>query len=197
MKIALGGPPHSGKSVLRQRLKAELRTLAPDLYPYFLSTNPDGEGAWFQQTFAHDPELASSLKHTAKQPWSLERAQLYASWVRNCPQPLTFLDLGGIIDDYNRQICAAATHAIVLAPTPSLAAPWQTFFQSCGLPVLADLLSEYDAPHDSILSQSLPFRGSIHRLERGDLDSPRPAVTALARFLLTQLHHPLTSAAGS
>jgi CRISPR-associated protein Csx3 len=187
MKIVLGGPPHSGKSVLRERLKSQLLALAPNLYPYFLPTNPDGEGAWFQQAYQHNPQLATELKTSAKQHWNPERAQLYASWVRQCSQPLTFCDLGGIIDDYNRQICSAATHAIILAPTSVQLQPWREFFESCRLQILAELLSDYQAREDQILSLSSPFRATIHRLERGDLISPRPAVTALATFLLAQL----------
>jgi hypothetical protein len=40
LKIALCGPPQSGKSVLRERLKAELSRLTPTVYPYVLTTNP-------------------------------------------------------------------------------------------------------------------------------------------------------------
>ncbi|MCC6585133.1 MAG: hypothetical protein IT168_00310 [Bryobacterales bacterium] len=187
MKIALGGPPHSGKSVLRERLKTQLRVLAPGLYPYFLSTNPDGEGAWFQQTYEHDPCLATTLKREAKHPWSPERARLYANWVAECPQPLTFIDLGGKIDAYNRDICSAATHAIVLAPCEQDLAPWREFFVSCGLPVIAELISDYHAASDIVESVTTPFRARIHRLERGDLASPRAGVTALAHFVLQQL----------
>jgi len=116
MKIALCGPPHSGKSILRHRLKQALRQQNSDLYPYILSANPDGEGSWFQEAYRNDPNTATIHKKEAKQKWTPEHASLYASWVRNTTSPLTLIDLGGVIDDKNRQICALATHAILLAP---------------------------------------------------------------------------------
>lgn len=187
MKIALCGPPHSGKSVLRERLKAELKRSGPDVYPYFLTTNPDGEGAWFQSTYAHDPELATALKRANKRKWSEEHADLYAEWVRNVKLPLTFLDLGGIPDEFNRRICAAATHAILLAPTEEQWGPWRAFSDGCGLVVLAELVSEYAAPADRLEGTGAPFRAWIHHLERGDLVTPRPAVEALAGYILERL----------
>ena len=127
MKIALCGPPRSGKSVLRERLKTALRRLDPTVYPYILTTNPDGEGAWYQEAYHHDAQAAQRMKVEAKRKWSPEHADLYASWVRNCQAPLTFLDLGGIVDDYNRRICATATHTILIAPEESALVPWRKF----------------------------------------------------------------------
>lgn len=187
MKIALCGPPQSGKSVLRERLKRAIRTLAPDVYPYVLTTNPDGEGSWFQETYQRDPELANQLKAAAKQKWTPARAELYASWVRNTTVPLTFLDLGGIPDDYNRQICSAATHAILLAPTEDQWVLWREFCASCGLVILAELISRLDDLEDSILDAGDPFRATIHRLKRGDLETERPAVEALASYILNKV----------
>lgn len=188
MKIALGGPLRSGKSVLRQRLKAALQTLAPDLHPYVLSANPDGEGAWFQEAYQQDPGGAMLSKRNAKQRWSAEHADLYASWVRNITEPLTLIDLGGIVDDKNRQICALATHAILLAPRWEDLAPWQEFCAECGLTVLAELRSDYSGEADEIEGGEKPFRASVHRLERGELTTARPAVEALARHVLGQLY---------
>ena len=187
MKIALCGPPRSGKSVLRERLKRAIRALAPDVYPYVLTTNPDGEGSWFQETYRRDPELANQLKAAAKQKWTPARAELYASWVRNTTVPLTFLDLGGIPDDYNRQICCAATHAILLAPTEAQWVPWREFCAGCGLEILAELISGYGEVEDSILCSGGPFRATIQRLERGDLESPRPEVEALSGPILKKV----------
>jgi len=76
MKIALCGPPHSGKSVLRERLKAEIRRISPNVYPLFITANPDGEGSWFQETYQIDPELAREFKVSARRSpsgWSGER----------------------------------------------------------------------------------------------------------------------------
>lgn len=187
MKIALCGPPHSGKSVLRHRLKHSLSTLRPDIYPYIVSANPDGEGSWFQQAYRNDPALAAVHKTQAKQRWTPAHVDLYASWVRHSTSPLTLIDLGGLIDGTNRQICAAATHAILLAPTFETLSPWRDFCGELGLAVIAELLSDYPATADQILSAGPPFRARVHRLERGDIDSPRPAIDALAEHILSLL----------
>ncbi|MBL8237409.1 MAG: hypothetical protein JNM66_08325 [Bryobacterales bacterium] len=187
MKIALCGPPHSGKSVLRQRLKQALLAQNPNLYPYILSANPDGEGSWFQHAYHTNPASAAANKNQAKQKWSPEHANLYAGWVRNTASPLTLIDLGGVIDTYNQQICAAATHAILLAPAESAFPPWRQFCQQCNLTILAELISDYPATADSILPATQPFRARIHHLERGDLQSPRPAIDALAAHILAAL----------
>jgi len=189
MKIALGGPPKSGKSVLRQRLKMAIQRLDPNVHPYVLTTNPDGEGAWFQETYRHDPEAAARLKQSAKQAWSAEHADLYASWVRNAAAPLVLIDLGGKIDDKNLRICALATHAILIAPSDAAFPAWREFCSACQLTLLAELLSDLTAPDDRIDSAGVPFRAVIHHLERGDIDTPRPAVDALARLILDLLPH--------
>ena len=87
MKIALCGPPHSGKSVLRERLKEALFAQAPGLYPYVLTANPDGEGSWFQAAYQRDPAEALALKGVAKRKWTPEYADLFAGWVRNATAP--------------------------------------------------------------------------------------------------------------
>jgi CRISPR-associated protein Csx3 len=185
MKIALCGPPQSGKSVLRERLKKSLLSLAPDIHPYMLNVNPDGEGAWFQETFQRDPVEARRLKTAIKRTWTQAHAELYASWVRNATPPLSFIDLGGFPDHLSQTICASATHSILLARSEEAFIPWREFSHACRLTVLAELISAYEATDDQILAAGPPiFRAAIHRLERGDLTSLRPAIDALARHIL-------------
>jgi len=201
LKIAIGGPPHSGKSVLRQRLKDAIAATGAGIYPYVLSTNPDGEGAWFQEAYHNDPEAAAQYKREAKRKWTEEHAGMYAGWVANSSVPLTFVDLGGIIDDKNRQICGAATHAILLAPDEAALAPWRGFCEECNLVVMAELISDYHAVEDRLPPPAspspLPFRATIHRLERGEIHTPRPAVDELARVILRLLRNRRTTDAGA
>lgn len=186
MKIALCGPPHAGKSVLRQRLKTAIESRRPDGPPFVLSANPDGEGSWFQKAYENDPELALAAKREAKQRWTPGHADLYASWVRNTTSPLVLIDLGGVVDDFNRQICALATHAVLLAPREEDFSVWREFAGECGLVVLAELVSDYGGVEDRV-DWGEPFRARVHRLERGELETPRPAVEALAEYILTRL----------
>lgn len=187
MKIALCGPPQSGKSVLRERLKYALLGIDPNTYPYFITANPDGEGAWFQQAVTTDPDAAQAAKKFAKQKWTDAHADKYASDVRNVTLPLTFIDLGGRVDEKNYRICALATHAILIAPQVEAFQEWRDFAATCGLTILAELISDYHGALDSIESSGPPLRASIHHLERGEIDTPRPAITALAQVILDSL----------
>lgn len=101
------------------------------------------------------------MELAAKRPWSPETA------------------------DYNRAICAAATHAILLAPTEAAMQPWREFCRETRVIILAELTSDYHATSDSV-NEGEPFRARIHHLERGDLRTPRPAVDALAQRLVWQ-----------
>ena len=181
MKIVLGGPPRSGKSCLRERLKTALRNRA-GLYAYVLTLNPDGEGAWFQEAYQADSTLAVRLRAAHKEPWTDEHVPIYAEWVRECTHPLTLLDVGGRPDARNELICAAATHAILLAPDEAGFLPWREFCGKLRLPLLAEIRSDYDAAADSIdgVDAGGVLRGGVHYLERGRLDGERPAVDALA-----------------
>ncbi len=188
VKIALGGPPRSGKSCLREKLKAALRSRS-EIWPYFLTTNPDGEGAWFQETYAHDRELAQRLRAAYKNPWTEDRVAIYAEWVKNCTAPLTFIDLGGRPDQASARICGHATHAILIAPEPEGWKPWREFCGRSNLSILAELVSDYHAAEDRLEGVGADgiFRGAVHRLERGEVEGVHPVVDALAEHILRRL----------
>ena len=188
MKIVLCGPPRSGKSCLRQALKDAIRR-SSEIYPYVLSTNPDGEGAWFQETVAANPELATELKRENKRPWSAERAELYATWVRDVAGPLTFVDIGGIPDVFSEQIARPATHLLLLAPNEEKIAPWRAFAERVGVPVIGEIWSDYHGTEDRVdgLGEDGIYRGVVHHLERGHPAHDRPLVRALAKYLVGRL----------
>lgn len=51
--------------------------------------------------------------------------------MRNCEQPLTLVDIGGRIDDYNREICKPATqahHLCALAKLPVADTPSESTY---------------------------------------------------------------------
>jgi CRISPR-associated protein Csx3 len=66
MKIIICGPPHSGKSCLREGLKKSILTIPDAPYPYVITACPDGEGAWFQETANKFPKEALRLKDEYK-----------------------------------------------------------------------------------------------------------------------------------
>ena len=189
MKIILGGPAKSGKSCLRHGLKAAVRAATGDaVYCYFVTANPDGEGAWFHEAAARDPELARQLKTDYKGAYTELFVTLASQFVANSTEKLTLVDIGGRTSVENRRICAAATHAVLLAPTPDEFAEWERFCADLNLCVIARFISDYhgtaDAWHrapDGVLE------GSIHHLERGEPLGDRPAIVQLARHILNQL----------
>ena len=186
MKIVLCGPPRSGKSCLREGLKQAVRRIPGAPYPYVITACPDGEGAWFQETVEADPALAAECKAAYKAKFTPEFVQRVADSVANCTIPLTLVDIGGIPSAENKMICAAATHAVILAGDMSRVPEWRAFCAELGIQVVAEIFSDYHGQEDSVQSLGVDgvFKGSVHHLERGEDISQRPCVTALVQFLI-------------
>lgn len=187
IKVALCGPPHSGKSCLREGLKQALMVLhraeqAP--YPYVLTACPDGEGSWYSETVQCDPALARQLKEAYKANFTCKFAQEKARQVQNLTLPLNVIDIGGRIDDKNRSIAQHATHAVILTGNMSCIPEWWVFCQELKLQVIAKLHSNYHGTCDRIDSEVPILTGSIHYLERGQDVSNRPVVQTLAKLLV-------------
>ena len=203
IKIVLAGPPKSGKSCLREGLKQAIlgfKQKDSDMpYPYVITACPDGEGAWFQETMEKYPEIAKACKAAYKGKFTPEFVKLIAARVGNCQQPLTMIDIGGLIDDYNREICKSATHIVILAGGDSASGeewnsqvePWREFAKELDLAVVAEIFSDYHGKSDMIQVDSPDniLRGSIHHLERGERIEARPMVQALARRILAIEKH--------
>lgn len=187
MKIVLCGPPHSGKSCVRYGLKEAIKGVSESLYPYVITACPDGEGCWFQETAAGNPDLAKALKAPYKSGFTHDRARVMAEWVRDCSAPLTLIDIGGIPDAKNEAICSHATHAILLYVDTDQLSEWRRFCEKTQLRIIAEIHSDYhgEADHNPHLGNDGIHRGSIHRLERGDLSiKERPTVMELARIVV-------------
>lgn len=192
MKIVLCGPPHSGKSCLREGLKQAIKRFEGAPYPYVITACPDGEGAWFQEAALNDSELARELKDAYKAKFTPEFARRIAESVANCTLPITLIDVGGRISAENRQIMAPATHAIILAGNwkdetwDQRMEPWREFCAELGLEVVAEVFSNYFGEVDEVtgVADDGILRGSVHHLERGEDNSERPMVIALAQHLV-------------
>lgn len=194
MKIILAGPPQSGKSCLRFGLKEALKSLGDQCpYPHFLTACPDGEGAWFHETAANNPENAAKLKKEQKREFNPQLTQHLAQEVRTCSSELTLIDIGGVPSPENEIICAGARHAILIAAKPSDLVPWQQFCQKLSLSIFAEIESDYHGSHDRPLEQGRDqvYRGSIHYLERGELSLPeKPTIQQLAQSIAKQFPAP-------
>ena len=185
MKVVLCGPPRSGKSCMRQGLKDAVRRIPGAPYPFVITACPDGEGSWFQETVNADPALAAACKAAYKAKFTPEFVGRIAASVRNCALPLTLVDIGGIPSVENEAICASATHAVLLAGDTSRFEEWREFCRKMGLVVVAEIHSDYHGTSDAApaLGEDGVWRGSVHRLERGEPVAERTTIKALAEIL--------------
>jgi hypothetical protein len=188
--IVLEGPPRSGKSCLRQALKGAISQMpeARDLgvYPYVITACPDGEGAWFQETAADDPDLARRLKDEYKSKFTPDFVARIATSVEKVQLPLVLVDVGGITSEENERICATATHAVLLSATPERMEEWRTFNRKVGLVPIAEIVSDYHGTSDTVhtVGADQILKGSVHHLERGERLAEREMVKALARHIV-------------
>ncbi len=187
MKVVLCGPPHSGKSCLKFALKEAIKAINKSLYPYVIPACPDGEGSWFHEAAAEDINLAAELKAVNKGKFTEELVKVMGEWVSNCSEPLVLIDIGGIPDSLNEHICTDASHAILIAGNLDYLQEWRVFCEKLKLQIIAELHSDYHGTEDKnfILGNDNIYRGSIYRLERGDLSvQERPTVKELASILV-------------
>ncbi|OIP23342.1 hypothetical protein AUK22_09840 [bacterium CG2_30_54_10] len=119
MVVAVGGPPHSGKTVFLAALYRHILALRPQNFCYLQRMCPDGEGVWSSES---DPEVVKEIRCKGK----------FASTFMTTYLPqlqglglmgnfrLILADLGGVPPTQsaeNAEILANCTHQIVLCST--------------------------------------------------------------------------------
>jgi CRISPR-associated protein Csx3 len=164
--ILIGGPPHSGKSVLVYGLTRALR--ARDAAHYVLRACPDGEGDWSNEG---DQILVRSIRR--KGEFTPAFTARVADYLRRRHLPL-LVDVGGRPKDDQLGMFALCTHAILLVgrrrDNPQAydhdRALWLDYLTKAGLSVIADLQSDLEGQND-LLSIEPVVRGAIAGLERG------------------------------
>ena len=155
--IAIGGPPHSGKSVLTYSLTQILR--AQQVEHYVLRACPDGEGDWSQQT---PPESVRLLRNKG------QFTETFVAYVgrRLAERHLPLLvDLGGRPTPEQEILFDHCTHAILLAPNQAGLDEWRGLAQRHKLTLLAELQSSLTEP-EMIASEYPILQGRIAGLER-------------------------------
>lgn len=172
--VAIGGPPHSGKSVLAYSLTRALRTRS---VPHYLlrAYPPDGEGDWFLEG---EPDVVRHLriKGAASDRWLPLLRQDIAR--RHLP---LIVDMGGLPTPEQESILDECTHGILLTPSEAARREWAGRFAAHGLVLLADLRS--DLAGENRLEAAEPVvRGVLAGLERGKTASG-PAFGALVERL--------------
>lgn len=155
--IIIGGPPHSGKSVLTYLLTQQLR--AWNVEHYVLRACPDGEGDWSQQA---PPATVQLLRYKGAFDATFVDRVCHDLSRRHLP---LLVDVGGKPTPDQERIFDACTHAILLAPDDSGLAYWREKAERHGLAIVAELHSTR-AGEDVITSLHPVLRGQIANLER-------------------------------
>ncbi len=187
MKIVLGGPPHSGKSCLREGLKQAIMAIPKSPYPYVITACPDGEGCWHYEAVTNDPENARALKEEYKGKFTDDFVKRVSDDVKTCELPLTLIDIGGKLSKENEIICKHATHIILIAGDMDKLAAWREFSKQLNIQIIAEIHSDINGKADKELkySKNSVYQGSIHSLKRGDESiQERPTIKQLAQLLV-------------
>ena len=172
--VAIGGPPHSGKSVLAYSLTRALRARG---IPHYLlrAYPPDGEGDWFHEG---EQDLVRHLrvKGAASDRWLGPLRRDIAR--RHLP---LIVDMGGLPTREQESVLDECTHGILLTPSDEARREWADRFAAHGLVLLADLCSDLRG-EDRLDAVEPVVRGVLAGLERGSL-ARGPAFDALVERL--------------
>ncbi len=156
--IFIGGPPHSGKSVLTYSLTQELRRRRVE--HYVLRACPDGEGDWAQ-------EAAQQVVRTirVKGAFTKEFVENICQDLANRHLPL-LVDVGGRPTPEQEVIFSYCTHCILLTKDEASRTEWLALADRYAVIVIADITSALEG--ESYLVQESPvLRGVITGLHRG------------------------------
>jgi len=179
--LMIGGPPHSGKSVLAYSLTQALR--ARQIDHYLLRACPDGEGDWSTEA---DQGMVQILR-----PKGVFNA-VFVAQIHQAIQgrllPL-LVDVGGQPRPDQEVILAACSHAILIAADAAGLATWRALAQRLNIPVIAELISSLTDPDARWSDTTTPLRGRIFGLERGQ-HVAGPVVQQLVDVVATHLALP-------
>lgn len=171
--VALGGPPHSGKSVLAYSLSQALRRRS--VPHYVLRAYPDGEGDWANEA---DRALVRAIR--VKGLGTPEWVARITRDIAARPLPL-IVDPGGKPTLWQEAILRECTHGILLCPDDASRQEWRARFNANDLILLADFRSELQGVN-RLESDADTLRGALTGLERGHTASG-PAFERLVEWL--------------
>lgn len=185
MVIAVGGPPHSGKSVFLAELYRQLLARKPSGV-FLQRACPDGEGMWSAES---DPDIVREIR--LKGAFSQEFMLFVLKGIENLGRtfPILLLDLGGRRTAENAEILRRSTHLVILSSREEEDEPWQQFAADEGCATLAVVRSRLVKRQDGTLDQDVrssvdlsaePVRGELLNLDREA--GSEPYAEAIRRF---------------
>jgi CRISPR-associated protein Csx3 len=155
--IFIGGPPHSGKSVLTYGLTRALRQRG--ITHYVIRAAPDGEGDWANEA---DQALVRTLR--VKGDFSQAFTDSVCENLAKRHLPL-IVDAGGRPTPYQERIFDCCTHAVLLSLDADTMAHWRDIAWRHGVPVVAELTSHLEGDQH-VISTSPILRGTLTGLDR-------------------------------
>lgn len=172
--VAIGGPPHSGKSVLAYSLTRALRDRG--VLHYLIRYPLDGEGDWFHEG---PQEMVRYLrvKGARSDAW----LRLLRRDIARRHLPL-LVDMGGLPTQDQETLLDECTHAILLTPDAESRREWAERFARHGLVLLADLRSDLFG-RNGLEREEPVLVGTLAGLERGQ-EAKGPAFEALVARLV-------------
>jgi CRISPR-associated protein Csx3 len=164
--VIIGGPPHSGKSVLVYSLTSGLRRRG--VAHYVLRACPDGEGDFSNEA---DQALVRTIRR--KGEFTSDFSNQVAGHLARRHLPL-LVDVGGRPTEAQLDVLRHCTQAILLIgdrpDAPERYAldreSWRAMMSRVGLPIIADLRSIL-VGQDEVESVDPVVKGTISGLERG------------------------------
>jgi len=156
--VIIGGPPHSGKSVLAYSLTQALRRRGVD--HYVLRAYPDGEGDWANEA---DQKLVRRIR--IKGQGTPEWTARICRDISNRHLPL-IVDVGGLPTSWQEAVFDHCTHAVLLTRDETSHDVWQSMMARHGLILIADLHSQLRGK-SAVTDDGPVLRGIITGLERG------------------------------
>ena len=131
--IAVGGPPHSGKSVFLAELYTHLKRFNTGVF--LQRACPDGEGMWSAEA---GYDLAQSLRNKGQhsREWNERTADCIVTLGRNVHLPMVLVDLGGKRRPDNELFLARTTHALVVSHDSCESREWNAFIARQGSQVI-------------------------------------------------------------
>ncbi len=199
LAIGVIGLPNSGKSVFTRAMFALTENL-PRVFS--IEANPDGQGRYFQQVvneyydrIRYRWEFTDDLGEHYSRQVAMLRSRLNILWV----------GLGGRPSPQAQQTLQSCSHAILLrrkhpdADDQHRLQRWQQLCSETNTPILADLVSDFeamestiDAPRPGLSSSAAPgaMCGVVGRLQRGEPQST-DRCRVIAAAILQALMPPL------